>query len=176
MGVIGRQREQVSLRLSAPSVEEAVATMQTRRDQARQQRLSLKAREDGTFTARVPGGRYSSPPRLRGRFELGDGGVVFNGVISEAHGSVFIPRMFTGMGAFFILVAILLAVVGNPSPGSYICGVGGVLFGLIGYGLGKLRRSSYRYDCKSLMGKLTPLMPGATPLDEDAASPRRHLP
>lgn len=176
MGVIRRQRQQVSLRLSAPSVEDAVATMRARRDQARQHRLRLKAKDDGRLIARIPGGRYDSPPSLKGRFEPSDGVVVFEGVISESHASVGIPRGFTGMAVLLAVVTILLAVAGQPSPGSYICGVIAVLFGLIGYGIGRLRRSSFGYDCKELMGKLTPLMPGARALDEGADGTRRHLP
>lgn len=176
MSVIKRQRQQVSLRLSSPSVEDVVMTMRARRDQAREHMLRLKVRDDGRLIARIPGGRYSSPPRLEGRFEPGDGGTVFEGVISEAHASVGIPRGFTGMAVLLALGAILVAVGGQPSPGSYICGVSAVLFGLIGYGLGRLRKSSFRYDCKELMRKLTPLMPGARPLDEGITGPRPHLP
>ena len=50
-----------------------------------------------------------------------------------------------------------------------------VLFALIGYALGRLRPSSFRHDCKNLMSQLTPLLPGARPLDQDTAG-RRHLP
>lgn len=173
MGVIKRQRQQVSLRLSAPSVEDAVATMRARRQQAREHMLRLKVRDDGELVARIPGGRYSSPPRLDGRFEPGDGGIVFEGVISESHASVGIPRGFIGMAVFLALGAILVAVGGQPSPGSYVCGVSAILFALIGYGMGRLRGSSFSYDCKELMGKLTPLIPGARPLDEGAAGLRQ---
>lgn len=177
MGVIKRQRQQVSLRLSSPSVEDAVVTLRTRREQARQHMLRLKVRDDGELMARIPGGRYSTPPRLEGHFGPGDGGgIVFEGVISESHASVGIPRGFIGMAVFLALGAILVAVGGQPSPGSYICGVSAVLFGLIGYGTGRLRKSSFSYDCKELMRKLTPLMPGASPLDEGATGSRRYLP
>lgn len=176
MGVIGRQHQPVSLALSSSSVADAVAAMRTRRAQARQRGLRLKAHDDGRLIARIPGGRYSSPPALRGRFEPRDAGVVFEGAISESRASVGLPRGFIGMGVVLAAVAILLAVVGQPSPGSYICGVSAVLFLLIGYGLGRLRASSFRYDCKNLMGKLTPLLPGARALDEDASSGRRYLP
>lgn len=176
MGVIGRQRQQVSLAVSSASVADAVAAMRTRRRQAGQRRLRLKAHDDGRLIARIPGGRYSSPPCLRGRFEPRDGHVVFDGVISESHASVGVSRGFIGMGVVLAVVAILLAVAGQPSPGSYICGVSAVLFALIGYGLGRLRASSFRYDCKDLMDKLTPLLPGARPPGNDADASRRRLP
>jgi hypothetical protein len=161
MSGIRRQRQQVRFRLSSPSVEDAVATMRTRKKQARHQRLVLKPHDDGKLTAQILGGRNSSPPVLRGRFESGDGGVVFDGVISESHASVAIPRMFTGLCVIFVFVTILLVVVGQPSPGSYICGVGAVVFGLLGWGLGRSRGASFRYDREELMRTLTPLLPGA---------------
>lgn len=173
MGVIRRQRQQVGLKLSAPSVQDAVATMRTRREQAREHNLRLKVSDDGGLMARIPGGRYSSPPRLEGRFEPGDGGIVFEGVISESHASVGIPRGFIGMAVFLALGAILVAVGGQPSPGSYICGVSAVLFALIGYAMGRLRGSTFSYDCRELMRRLTPLMPGARPLGEGAAGRSR---
>lgn len=176
MGLIGRQQQQVSLRLSAPSVEDAVATMRARRDQARHRGLRLKVKDDGRFIARIPGDRSSSPPCLKGRFEPRNGSAVFHGVIFESHANAGIPRGFTVMGIVIAVVAILLAVAGRPSPGSYICGVIAVLFLLIGYGLGHFRKSSFSYDGKDLMHRLTPLLPGAKPLDEDADVLRRHLP
>jgi hypothetical protein len=175
MGVIGRQRQQVSLRLSSPSVEDAVTTVRARRDQASQQMLRLRVKADGRFMARIPGGRYSSPPCLKGSFQTGDDGVVFEGVIAESHAAVDIPRAFAGMGILLALATVLVAVTGEPSPGSYICGIAAVLFGLIGYGLAHLRGRSFAIDCKQLMRELTPLMPGATPLDEGTGG-IRHLP
>lgn len=154
--------------LSAPSVAEAVATMRVRRGQAREQRLRLKARDDGRLTARILSGGNSSPPCLKGRIEPGDGGVLLEGVIYESHANVTLPRMFTGIFVVFAAVAILLAVTGQPSPGSYICGVSAVAFGLIGYWLGRLRTGTFTYQCKDLMGKLTPLLPEARALGEDA--------
>jgi len=171
--VIRRQRQQVSLALSSPSVEDAIAAVQARRGQACREGLRLKTADNGMLTARIPGGRYSSPPRLQGFLRAGAGGVEFDGVISEAHASVGLPRGFVGMAAIFAVVTVLLAF-GNPSPGSYVCGAGAVLFGLIGYVLGRLRRSSFRYDCKQLLARVTPLMPGASPHGEPGIS--RRLP
>jgi len=176
MGVIRRQRQQVSLRLSAPSVEDAVVTMRARRNQARQHGLRVKVKDDGRFMARIPGGRYYSPPCLKGRFEPGDGGAVVQGVISESPASVSIPRGFNTMAVLLALAAVLAAAAGHASPGSYICGVTAVLFGLIGYGIGRFRRATFGYDCKQLMGKLIPLLPGAKPVGEDAGGSRRRLP
>ena len=130
-GVIRRQGQQVSLVLSSPSVEDAIAAVQARRGQAAREGLRVKAADDGLLTARIPGGRYSSPPRLKGFLRAGAGGVEFDGVISEAHASVGLPRGFVGMAAIFAVVTVLLAF-GNPDPGSYVCGAGAVLFGLIG--------------------------------------------
>lgn len=167
MGVIRRQRQQVSLKLSSPSVEDVVSTMRSRRGQARQHGLRLKVKDDGRFAAQTPSGRYHTPPRLKGRFAADHGVVVFEGIIRESWASVDIPRLYIGMAAILAFVTVLLVVVGNPSPGSYICGVATVLFGLIGYALARLRRSSFSSDCRELMSKLITLMPGASPLGED---------
>lgn len=164
MGVMRRQQKQVSLRLSSPSVDDVVATIRARQGQVRRYTLRVKVSDEGRLIARIPGGRYSSPPCVKGGFEPGDDGVAFEGVIVESYANVALPRGFNGMGALFAVVAILLAVAGNPAPGSYICGVCAVLFGLTGYGLGRFRASSFSYDCKELMRELTPLLPGARQL------------
>jgi hypothetical protein len=159
MGVISRQRKVIQLGVPSASLEDAVAAMQQSKEQAgRDLGMRLKIYDDGRVHARLPGGRYHSPPYLRARFEATGGSITLSGVIREAFGEVIIPRIFMTMAVFMLTAAIVLVVVGNPVPGSIICFIGGALFTLLGYGLGRLRRTSFRIDCDNLMEKVTPLL------------------
>lgn len=176
MGALRRQRRLISLEVSSSSVEGAVAAMRVCREQARQRGLRLRVKDDGRLTARMPAGRYSYPPRFSGRFESGDKGVVFEGVIVESRTDASMRQGAAGLGVLFATVSVLLAVAGRASPGSYVCGVTAIAFGLLGYGLNRLRESSFSFDCKELLGKLTPLMPGAKLPGEEIADTKRYLP
>jgi len=160
MGVISRQRKVIQLSVPSASVEDAVAAMRQSKELAGHglgMRLTIYG--DGRVHARLPGGRYHSPPYLRARFDATSGSMTLSGVIREAFGEVFVPRMFLALAVFMLAVAVLLVIVGNPVPGSIICFIFGALFGLLGYGIGRLRRTSFRIDCDNLMEKVTPLLP-----------------
>jgi hypothetical protein len=160
MGVIRGQRRLIQVSLPSASVGDAVADMRQRQSWAGPHLgMRLKVYEDGRVHARLPGGRYHNPPFLRARFEGDAGSVTLKGVIHEAFGEVIVPRIFMALSVFMLAVAIILVVVGNPVPGSIICFIGGILFGLIGYGLGRLRGNSFRIDCNNLMQKVTALLP-----------------
>jgi len=160
MGVITRQRKVIQLSVPSASVEDAVATMRQSKEQAgRGLFMRLKIYDDGRVHARLPSGRYHSPPYLRACFEATSGSMTLSGVIREAFGEVLIPRIFITLSVFMLAVAVLLVIVGNPVPGSIICFIAGALFGLLGYGLGRLRRTTFRIDCNNLMEKVTPLLP-----------------
>lgn len=151
--------------------------MRSLRNDASWSRLRLTTGEDGTCTARVPGGRNSSPPRFDGRFEAADGAVVLEGVIRESHANVGIPRGFCAIAAFCAAVAVSLVINGKAAPGAYVCGVSALVLGLLGYVMARLRRPAFDGDCRQLMKQLLLLMPGARPTDEDAdGGRRRYLP
>jgi hypothetical protein len=164
--MLRRQRRQISLRLNSWNVERARTAVLAHHDEASRRRLRLKVDANGKCTAtRKSSTRGSIPPRLKGRFREADGGVVFEGVIREAHSSVFVPRCFAGLTVFFAAVAVILVIVGNPTPGSYVCGVSAVLFGLVARGIARLREESFSSECRRLGELLIPLMPGAKPFD-----------
>jgi hypothetical protein len=160
MGVITRQRTTIEIGVSSASVADAVAAMRQRQSWAGPHLgMRLKVYDDGRVHARLPGGRYHNPPFLRARFEADGGPVTLKGVIHEAFGEIIAPLIFMVLAVFMLAVAIILVVVGNPVPGSIICFIGGFLFGLIGYPLGRQRRTSFRIDCKRLTENVTGLLP-----------------
>jgi hypothetical protein len=160
MGVITRQRKPVQVGLSSVSAGDAIADMRQRQSWAGPHLgMRLKVYDDGRVHARMPGGRYHNPPFLRARFESDGGPVTLKGVIREAFGEVIVPRIFMALAVFMLAVAIILVIVGNPVPGSIICFIGGFLFTLTGYALGRLRRNSFRIDCNRLMEKVTAVLP-----------------
>lgn len=140
-----------------------MAAMRARREQVgRDMALHLRVSDNGEVHAGVPGGRYSHPPHLNGHFEAEGGSVILTGVIRESLGQVFLPRFYMTLSVIMLLVAIGLAV-GKVVPGLIICFVAAVLFGLLGYGLGRLRGSSFRIDSKNLMEKVNSLLPEQRP-------------
>lgn len=170
-----RQRERVGLRLlRTSSVGGAVAEIRAQHgdDDHRSRELRLKVTDDGKLAAsRAARGRGPMPPHLRGRLEAAGDRVVFEGVVTESHSSVFVPRVFVGLAVFMAVVAVGLAVAGNPTPGTYICGVSAVLFGLLGRAMNRQRKASFRIECDKLMELLTPLLPHAIPFDERQSAP-----
>lgn len=162
MSIVSRQQQAVEVRVQVPDVGYAVAAMRAGREQAgRGLALGLKVFDDGRVHARTPQVGRHIPPHLKGRFEADGGSVTLRGVIRESVSDVTYPRVFLILAIFMLLAAILLVVAGNPVPGTIICGIGGVLFGLIGYWLGRLQARVFPIEARNLMAKVLSLLPAA---------------
>ena len=169
-----RHRQRVGLRLLRTStVGSAVAEMRRlhSEDGYSRRELRLKLSDDGKVAAsRAARTRGPMPPHLKGRLQADGDRVVFEGVVTEAHSSVFVPRTFVGLAVIMAVTAVGLVVAGNPTPGTYVCGVSAVLFGLLGRAISRQREDSFRIECDRLAELLAPLLPHAIPFDEKPGS------
>jgi hypothetical protein len=148
-----RQQRPVEVRLAATEVGTAGQLLKEHANEApNEPRLGVRVRADGRVRARfVASSRYSMPPLLVGRIAAEPDGAVLAATIHESSVEVFVPRLFVGLAAFLaVVLAGLLSAAEFTSPGVYVCGFGGAVLALLGYGLGRLRRASFRRQADRL--------------------------
>ena len=141
------------MRLTARTVADALTTIHERRDDVmRSSQLSVRTHADGRVRAKVIViSRYHVRPRLKGRLMAGEQGATLRGVIRESYVELFVPRMYAGLAVFLAAVGGLVVRSGNlRGPGLFVCFGGAVVLGALGYGLGRLRVSSFARDVTEL--------------------------
>jgi hypothetical protein len=123
--------------------------------------LAVRVRDDGRVRARIAEyRRLSWPPRLAGRITDGPSGTVLVGTIKESRNEVALPRLFTGLALLTAAAFVgLLATKQFTNPGVYICGIVALASGGLGYGLGRLRRVSFRIEADKLEGAIRQAVP-----------------
>jgi hypothetical protein len=157
--ILPRQRREVRLRLVVSDIDAALGVLENAAGRVRQRRprrLWLKVSDEGRVRARVPSGSSRSlPPFLKGRVMADDSGVFLAGGIRESYSEVIVPRVFAFLTVFMAAVfAGLLASGQYTSPGVYVCGIGGILFGLLAHALKRLRFGSFAREANDLLTRL----------------------
>jgi hypothetical protein len=148
-----RQRRSIEVRLRAADVVTAGQALKRHAKAAGSApRLRMRVRDDGRVRARaVEFSRYNTPPVLVGRITPAPGGGILAATIRESYVEVLMPRLFVGLALFMAVMCGALLVAGEfTNLGVYVCGIGGTVFGLIGYALGRLRRSSFHHHADRL--------------------------
>ena len=151
--LLRRQRQELVVPVPDASREVALERLEAR---PRQQYpvLYCRVREDDVVRATVVSGGRRMPAPFRGRL-TGNEPLMLAGTVTESRTELIWAPLFAFLALFMGAVGIIVAVHGQPWPGSAICLPAAVVFGLLAPLLARGRRSSFARDVSDLERMLT---------------------
>ena len=148
-----RQRQDLSLAISVPTVADAIDLVERRKDEVmRSFTLGVRSGAEGRVRARVAiASRYHARPQFRGQLMAYGQATALRGVIFESRAEVLIPRIYAAVAAIMTGFAVAIVKSGDPiDPGILICSGSAVVLALFAYTLGRLRLTLFARDVAEL--------------------------